>query len=139
MCYITSKSVEGGERMTNHAVLIGEIDLENQRVNEIFMEAWCDQPDTISESIESLDECMREHSTTVAFIRIDEVRNNGLKITRELKQKYPSIGLVWMAYGKNYALSAFDEGVDAYLELPLSHEKLIAVRERFQRRLVNNS
>lgn len=139
MCYITSKPVEGGEWMTNHAVIIGEMDMDTECIDEIFMDTWYDQPDKTSETLEGFDELIRENSVTIAFIRIDEVRNNGLKVTRMLRQKYPMMRLVWMAYGKNYALSAFDEDVDAYLELPLSHDKLAAIGERFLNHATNNS
>ena len=37
-----------------------------------------------------------------------------------------------MAYGGRYAMSAFEESIDAYLELPFTVEKLDGVRIRLE-------
>jgi two-component SAPR family response regulator len=63
----------------------------------------------------------------VIFVRIDDPSIMGLEMTKQMTAIYPKIQIVWMAAGEKYAIDAFPRGVDAYLLLPATEEKLAEV------------
>jgi two-component SAPR family response regulator len=68
----------------------------------------------------------------VVFVRIDDPSIPGLEMTRQATAVYPEIQVVWMAAGEGYALEAFPRGVDAYLLLPATEEKLAEVMDSLE-------
>jgi two-component SAPR family response regulator len=65
----------------------------------------------------------------VVFVRIDDPSVPGLELTRQATAFYPQIQLVWMAANEGYAIEAFPRGVDEYLLLPATEEKLAKVMD----------
>ena len=77
----------------------------------------------------SFDSFIEAQEDGAVFIRIDDPFIPGLELTRYASDYYPRINIVWMAKNESYALEAFPRGVDSYLLLPLTAEKLEFVEE----------
>ncbi len=63
------------------------------------------------------------------FIRIDDPFIPGLELTRQVSGYNPRIRIVWMAKSVSHALEAFPRGVESYLLLPATAEKLRIIME----------
>lgn len=70
------------------------------------------------------------------FLRIDDMRIDGLELSRKAHIWYPRIQVVGMSHNESYAPDAFAQGIDAYLHLPATQEKLIQVAENLQLRKI---
>lgn len=120
--------------MSYHVLVIGDTDLDSKSFSRIFSDA-CDQlPVFITQGTAGVSDFLMDYKADAIFIRIDMPTTNGLEITRSIRKGFPEINLVWMAYSGGYAMAAFEEGVDAFLELPMTREKLPAVLKRLERR-----
>lgn len=128
------KVVEGGEWMSFHAFIIGDIDQEPRAFCKTISNGWDQTPVYITQGTDRVVDFLEEHKVDAIFVRIDVASNNGLEITRFIKEQFPEIKLVWMSYSNSYAIAAFEESVDAFIELPMTHEKIQSALKRLDRR-----
>jgi two-component SAPR family response regulator len=97
-----------------------------KRLIRIFKENYCILPQ-VWQNERAFRDFLRAPDNGVVFVRIDDPSVPGLELTKQATAAYPQIQLVWMAAGERYALEAFPRGVDAYLLLPATKEKLAEV------------
>ncbi|NTV90566.1 MAG: hypothetical protein HGA22_09465 [Clostridiales bacterium] len=72
---------------------------------------------------------IREPEDGAVFIRIDDPLIPGLVLTDQALSSYPKMQIVWMAASESYVIDAFPRGVDAYLLLPATDEKLADIMD----------
>lgn len=87
----------------------------------ILPRVWCDE--------HAFYDFIHTPESGVVFVRIDDPSIPGLELTRRAAAFHPEIQLVWMAANEGYAIEAFLCGVDEYLLLPLTEEKLFKVMD----------
>ncbi len=118
----------GGGAVLNR-VLLADTDQDNtEQLIRIFNENHRLTPQ-VWQNERAFQAFIRAPEDGVVFIRIDDPSIPGLELTRQATTAYPGIQLVWMASGEGYALEAFPRGVDAYLLLPATEEKLAEVMD----------
>ncbi len=73
----------------------------------------------------------------IAIIDLNLPGEDGLSISRRLRQAYPRMGLIILTGRKLPAdrISGYDSGADIYLSKPISGEELVAALRSLQRRL----
>lgn len=120
--------------MQNRVLILGDLGMATDKINRIFLDAWNITPICITQEMDSVREYLKVNKASVLFLRIDVTGNNGLEVTRSVKRNMQETKIVWMASKESYALSGFEEGVDAFLSLPLSEEKLEGVGKILERR-----
>lgn len=110
-------------------VLLADKDKYNtERLIRIFKENYCIWPQ-VWQNEHAFQAFIRAPEDGVVFVRIEDPSIPGLELTRQVTAVYPKIQLVWMAAGEGYALEAFPRGVDAYLLLPVTEEKVKKVMD----------
>lgn len=119
--------------MSFHAFIIGEMDQEPNALCRMISNDCNQMPVYITQGTDQVFDFLNNHDLDAIFIRIDVASNNGLEITRRLKEKFPKIKLIWMSYSDSYALDAFKEGVDAFIELPMTRENMHGALKRLER------
>ncbi len=118
-------------------VLLADSEESNlAQLNVLFKDLYNTFPSIYSGNISSLYEFILNDENGVVFIRIDDTSIDGLELSRKAHIWYPRIQVVWMSRNGNYTLDAFTQGIDAYLQLPASQEKLLQVVENLQLRKI---
>lgn len=115
--------------MVLNRVFLADRDKYNtERLIRIFNENYCIWSQVwLNEHV--FQTFIRAPEDGVVFIRIDDPSIPGLELTRQAMAVYPKIQLVWMAENERHALEAFPRGVDAYLLLPATEEKVKKVMD----------
>jgi two-component SAPR family response regulator len=117
----------GGDSL--HRVFLADTDKENIRKFTCLLEDAHNIRPAVWQNRYSFDSFIEAPEAGAVFIRIDDPFIPGLELTRYASDHYPRINIVWMAKSESYALEAFPSGVDSYLLLPLTAEKLEFVEE----------
>jgi len=107
-----------------HRVFLADTDKENIRNFTCLLEDAHNIQPAVWQNKCSFDSFIKAPEAGAVFIRIDDSFIPGLELTRYASNHYPRINIVWMAKSESYALEAFPRGVDSYLMLPLTAEKL---------------
>ena len=122
--------------MLQRVLLVDSEETNLDQLNVIFKDLYNTFPSIYAGNISSLYEFILNDENGVVFIRIDDMSIDGLELSRKARIWYPRIQVVWMSHNENYALDAFTQGIDAYLKLPASQEKLLQVIENLQLRKI---
>ena len=117
-----------GDAVLNRVLLADKDKSNTERLIRIFKENYRIWPQAWQDEY-TFQAFIRVPEGGVVFVRIDDPSILGLELTRQATAAYPKIQLVWMASGERYALEAFPRGVDAYLLLPATEEKLAEVMD----------
>lgn len=126
----------------SNKILLADADKKNLTVlGALIEEMYGIHPSVYPGSENSFNEFLNGPGKGVVFIRIDSTLIQGIELTRQAGGRYPDIHVVWMAAYEGYAIDAFPQGVDAYLLLPATREKLDGVMEAlsFKRRRYNDT
>jgi two-component SAPR family response regulator len=124
---ISSQKTGGGTVLNR--VLLTDIDKDNTEwLIHIFNEYYHLTPQ-VWQSERAFQTFIRAPEDGVVFVRIDDPSIPGLELTRQATARYPKIQLVWMAANDGYAIEAFLRGIDAYLLLPATEDKLKEVMD----------
>lgn len=119
-------------------VLLADSEKDNlAQLSALFKDLYNTFPSIYTGNIASFYEFILNDENGVVFVRIDDTDINGLELTRKAHIWHPRIQVVWMSRNKSYVLDAFNQGIDAYLQLPASQEKLVQVVENLQLRKIS--
>lgn len=119
--------------MPKAVIVIGDFGMDEKLLNSLFSSVFCTEPVMLKNGFEMMKNFSKVSKADYSFVRIDYPMIDGLYLTRRIREKYPSKKLVWAAKDGGYAMSGFEEGVDAFLELPVTKEGLEEVRKRLSR------
>lgn len=118
----------GGDAILNRVLLADKDKSNTEPLIRIFKKNYNLTPQ-VWQSERAFQAFIRAPDEGAVFVRIDDPSIPGLELTRQAMAVYPEIQVVWMAAGEGYALEAFPRGVDAYLLLPATEEKLAEVMD----------
>jgi two-component SAPR family response regulator len=118
----------GGDAILKRVLLADKDKYSTERLIRIFKENYSIWPQ-VWQNEHAFQAFIRAPEDGAVFVRIDDPSIPGLELTRQATAVYPQIQVVWMAAGEGYALEAFPRGVDAYLLLPATEEKLAEVMD----------
>ena len=118
----------GGGAVLNRVLLADKDRYNTERLIRIFKKNYCIWPQ-VWQNEHAFQAFFDTPEDGVIFVRIDDPSIPGLELTRRATTVYSNIQLVWMAANEEYALEAFPRGVDAYLLLPATEEKLAEVMD----------
>jgi two-component SAPR family response regulator len=117
--------------VSKYVVVSDERDLNSVRMKTALIDGLLgSSPMVLTKEPQELMGFLKKEEVEVVFIKIDEVSTKGLEITRAVKRSYPMVNLVWMAYSKSYAMSAFEENIEGFILLPITKDKLQEVVKR---------
>jgi len=115
--------------MPKRVLLIGDIGDDNyffSTCQKIFLST----PVFIKNTMQDVDVLLKAEDSDVIFIRIDQDYRYKVLLSCKIKTKIPRACVVWIAANSRYALPAFENNIDGYIELPITEAKIGAILKR---------
>jgi len=119
--------------MVKRLLLIGDIEEDDNYFSSVCQKIFSSTPVFIKKAINDSDVLMMARQSDMVFIRVDQNYGYSFALSGKLKKNFPNVRVVWIAANSRYALSAFENNLDGYFELPVTEAKLGVVKKRFDR------
>jgi two-component SAPR family response regulator len=111
-------------------LLVGDLEGEADYFTSVCQKVFSSTPVLIRNETNEPEVLLKVEASNMVFIRIDKDYSLNFSLSGKIKTMFPQVHVVWIAANNRYALSAFENNLDGYFELPVTETKLGAVKKR---------